>query len=157
MLWSPRKNGLTSLFKEVRVFKGFSGGEAGVPPVGVSPKNKQGIPPKINKERTDRERILARKQVEKTVCTLTRRGAGGGKARKVPRSTFLEAKGLLSRSLFPWVLRERGPSKKRACFLEGAAWNFSWLAPLGPRLIDFQCERKGSQTEIQPVQQNVKF
>ena len=58
----------------------------------------------------------------------------GGEPRKVPRSTFLEAKGLLRRSLFPWVLRERGPSKKRACFLEGAAWNFSWVAPLGPRL-----------------------
>ena len=30
-----------------------------------------------------------------------RRGAKGGKPQKVPRSTFLEAKGLLRRSLFP--------------------------------------------------------
>ena len=29
-----------------------------------------------------------------------RRGAKGGKPQKVPRSTFLEAKGLLRRSLF---------------------------------------------------------
>ena len=33
--------------------------------------------------------------------------------------------------LFPLVLRGRGPYKKRACLLEGVAWNFSWLAPLG--------------------------
>ena len=65
---------------------------------------------------------------------MVRRGAKGGKPRKVPRSTLLEAKGLLRRSLFLSVLRERGPSKKHPCFLEGAAWNFSWLAPLGPRL-----------------------
>ena len=27
-----------------------------------------------------------------------------------------------------------GHSKKHACFLENAAWNFSWLARLGLRL-----------------------
>ena len=69
-----------------------------------------------------------------------RRGAKGGKPRKIPHSTFLEAKGLLRRSLCPLVLRGRGPSKKRACFLEGAAWNFSWLAPLGPRPSRTVCE-----------------
>ena len=31
----------------------------------------------------------------------SRRGAKGGKPQKVPRSTFLEAKGLLRSSLFP--------------------------------------------------------
>ena len=52
---------------------------------------------------------------------------------KIPRSTFLEAKGGSKKVVFPLFLRGRGPSKKHACFLEGAAWNFSWLTPFGPR------------------------
>ena len=43
-------------------------------------------------------------QWSKNDCILSavfRRGAKGGKPQKVPRSTFLEAKGLLRRSLFP--------------------------------------------------------
>ena len=52
------------------------------------------------------------------------RGSKGGKPRKVPHSTFLEAKGAPKKVAFPLSLRGRGPSKKRGCFLEGTAWNF---------------------------------
>ena len=54
------------------------------------------------------------------------RGTERGKPRKVPRSTFLETKGASKKVAFPFGPRGTGPSKKSACFLEDAEWNFSW-------------------------------
>ena len=51
------------------------------------------------------------------------------------KSTFMEGKGASKKVAFPVSsVRGRGPSKKHTCFLEGVAWNFSWLAPLAPHL-----------------------
>ena len=57
-----------------------------------------------------------------------------GKPWQIPCSTFLEAKGGggSKKALFPFITKRRAPSKKHPCFLEGAAWNFSWLAPPWP-------------------------
>ena len=41
---------------------------------------------------------------------------------------LLRSKGASKKALFPLFLGGRGP-KKHACFLEGAAWSFSWLTP----------------------------
>ena len=43
--------------------------------------------------------------------------------------------GVLRSSSFPSFLKGRRPSKKHTRFLEGAAWNFSWLDPLGSRMV----------------------
>ena len=42
---------------------------------------------------------------------------------------LLRSKGASKKVLFPLFLGGRGPSKKHARFLEGAAWKFSWLTP----------------------------
>ena len=57
---------------------------------------------------------------------------------KNPRQHLLRSKGGggSKKVLFPLFLGQRGPSKKHACFLEGAAWDFSWLDPLDPHLIE---------------------
>ena len=63
----------------------------------------------------------------------SRMGAKGGEPWKILRK-HLRCKGgeVLRRSFFPFIPRGRGPSEKHAGFLEGAAWNFSQLAPFGP-------------------------
>ena len=56
--------------------------------------------------------------------------------------------GVLRRPFFPLFLRVRGPSKKHACFLEGAVWDFSWLDPPGPCPIKQFCEPHEPATEL---------
>ena len=77
-----------------------------------------------------------------TVSVLSSRmGAKGGKPWKIPCSTVEAGWGVLRRLLSFLFLRGLAPSKKHACFLEGAAWNFAQLPPLGPSVLSslFSC------------------